>query len=119
MGVESDVGEVEGQRFEVRHVERDLCTAVAVEVSHLEPLHLDLTDVGLDAHPFLMTRWQGSPTNAAPDEHDDLGWFPAADLGGLRLARRHYQAWLPTLLAGRAPGGLTGRPAGAGGVVDE
>jgi 8-oxo-dGTP diphosphatase len=34
--------------------------------SHEEPVHLSA---------WLVGGWQGMPTNAAPDEHDELRWF--------------------------------------------
>ena len=43
-------------------------------------------DVTLGLHAFLVTRWDGEPANAAPDEHDDLQWFSPADLADLKLA---------------------------------
>jgi hypothetical protein len=35
---------------------------------------------------FLVTRWEGEPFNAAPEEHDDLRWFRPSDLPGLKMA---------------------------------
>jgi 8-oxo-dGTP pyrophosphatase MutT (NUDIX family) len=46
-------------------------------------------------HAFLVTRWDGEPVNAAPDEHDDLRWFHPSDLPDLNLA---HPANLPNLL---------------------
>ena len=43
-------------------------------------------DPTLDVHAFLVTRWDGEPVNAAPEEHDDLRWFGPTDLAGLKLA---------------------------------
>ena len=37
-------------------------------------------------HAFLVTRWEGEPVNAAPEEHDDVRWFPLNDLPGLEMA---------------------------------
>lgn len=36
-----------------------------------EPAHLSA---------WLVGEWEGTPTNAAPEEHVDIGWFPAEDL---------------------------------------
>jgi hypothetical protein len=38
--------------------------------------------------------WVGSPTNRAPDEHDDIAWVRISELGGLPLV---FDA-LPALL---------------------
>jgi hypothetical protein len=48
-------------------------------------------------HAFLVTRWDGEPVNAAPEEHDDLGWFRPGDLAGLTLAH-HDLTGLASLL---------------------
>ena len=44
------------------------------------------TDPALDVRAFLVTRWDGEPVNAAPDEHDDLRWFRPGELAGIKLA---------------------------------
>ena len=35
---------------------------------------------------FVVDAWRGTPTNLAPDEHDDLAWIDPGTLGSLRLA---------------------------------
>jgi 8-oxo-dGTP diphosphatase len=35
---------------------------------------------------FVVRSWEGEPTNTAPEEHQAIGWFAAADLAGLPLA---------------------------------
>ena len=77
---------------------RECREEIAVEVSQLQPVDVDLTDPALVPHAFLVTGWAGRPVNAAPDEHDALGWFTARDFPGLRLADPRYYDWLPTLL---------------------
>ena len=47
---------------------------------------MPVPNVTLDVHAFLVTRWEGEPSNAAPHEHDDLRWFRPSELGGLTLA---------------------------------
>lgn len=32
---------------------------------------------------WLVRDWTGSPTNVAPEEHDDIGWFELAELPSL------------------------------------
>lgn len=29
---------------------------------------------------WVISRWEGTPTNVAPEEHDGIGWFSLADL---------------------------------------
>ena len=50
---------------------------------------------------WLIEAWAGSPANAAPDEHDAIGWFQENQLGGLRLAHDSYLAMFTEALAGR------------------
>ncbi len=55
-------------------------------------------------HVFAVTGWRGTPHNAAVDEHDDLGWFDADEVGGLRLGDDGFRAWLQGVLRpGPAP----------------
>ncbi|MEP6648720.1 MAG: NUDIX domain-containing protein [Lapillicoccus sp.] len=42
----------------------------------------------------LVTAWRGEPVNAAPDEHDALGWFTAGELDGVSVADDRYQPLL-------------------------
>ena len=47
---------------------------------------MTVSDPTLDVHAFLVTRWEGEPVNAAPEEHDDLRWFRPSDLADLTMA---------------------------------
>lgn len=47
---------------------------------------MTVDDPTLDMHAFLVTRWEGEPVNAAPEEHDDLRWFQPSDLADLKMA---------------------------------
>ncbi|GAA1708537.1 hypothetical protein GCM10009745_65470 [Kribbella yunnanensis] len=47
---------------------------------------MTVSDPTLAVHAFLITRWNGEPVNAAPDEHDDLRWFRPSDLANLKMA---------------------------------
>ncbi|MFG1880529.1 hypothetical protein [Micromonospora sp. NPDC049102] len=48
---------------------------------------------------WLVEAWHGSPVNAAPDEHDAIGWFTEDELGGLCLAHDSYLALFTRALA--------------------
>ncbi len=39
---------------------------------------------------WMIDTWEGEIMNAAPDEHDAIGWFTADDVGSLRLAHSRY-----------------------------
>lgn len=40
----------------------------------------------LELHTFVVDAWRGTPTNLAPEEHDDLAWVDPGELNSLRLA---------------------------------
>jgi 8-oxo-dGTP diphosphatase len=95
-------GHVEVGESPEQAVRRECREEIAVDVSQLQPVDVALSNPTLVPHAFLVTAWVGQPVNAAPDEHDDLGWFSARDLPGLHLADPRYHDWLPTLLAAGA-----------------
>jgi 8-oxo-dGTP pyrophosphatase MutT (NUDIX family) len=43
-----------------------------------------------DLRIWLVTEWAGTPSNAAPDEHDDVAWFSVSEAVLLSLAHRGY-----------------------------
>jgi SAM-dependent methyltransferase len=47
---------------------------------------MTISDPTLALHAFLVTRWEGEPVNAAPEELDELRWFRPSDLADLKLA---------------------------------
>lgn len=96
-------GHIEVGESPEQAVRRECREEIAVDVSQLQQVHVDLTDPALLPHAFLVSGWVGRPVNAAPDEHDALGWFTARDFPTLRLADPYYYGWLPTLLTASAP----------------
>ncbi|HET6628051.1 MAG TPA: NUDIX domain-containing protein [Nocardioidaceae bacterium] len=78
---------------------RECREEIAVDVSDLRPVEVNIDDPNLRAHAFLVTRWTGEPMNAAPEEHDALNWFSSDQIVGLRLAHPSYASWLPRLIA--------------------
>ena len=67
-------------------VGRECLEELGVHVRDPQPIPMTVDDPTLEMHAFLVTRWQGEPVNAAPDEHDDLRWFRHTDLAGVTLA---------------------------------
>jgi len=49
---------------------------------------------------FVVRSWEGEPTNTAPEEHQAIGWFAAADLAGLPLADPRLGPLLEDMLRG-------------------
>lgn len=78
---------------------RECREEIAVDVSELRPMEVNIADPSLRAYAFLVTRWIGEPMNAAPEEHDALNWFSCDQIVGLRLAHPSYASWLPRLVA--------------------
>jgi 8-oxo-dGTP diphosphatase len=54
-----------------------IATGSAVRLCRLEAGRAD-DPIRLTA--WLVGRWQGTPANTAPEEHDDIGWFRAQQL---------------------------------------
>lgn len=79
-------GVVEPGESPVDAVVRECREEIGVEVLDPLPMAYAVSDPGLDVHAFVVTRWEGEPVNAAPEEHDDLRWFDLVELAGLRLA---------------------------------
>ncbi|WP_426562436.1 NUDIX domain-containing protein [Angustibacter sp. McL0619] len=67
-------------------VRRECLEELGIYVHDPLPIPMTVSDPTLDMHAFLVTRWEGNPVNAAPEEHDDLRWFRPSDLADLKLA---------------------------------
>ena len=79
-------GHVESGELPHQAVGRECLEELGVHVHDPVPIPMTVSDPALDMHAFLVTRWDGEPVNAAPEEHDDLRWYPPSDLAGLKLA---------------------------------
>jgi 8-oxo-dGTP diphosphatase len=79
-------GHVEAGELPDQAVSRECLEELGVQVHHPAPIAMTVSDPALDMHAFLVTRWDGEPVNAAPEEHDDLRWFRPSDLGDLKMA---------------------------------
>ncbi|MFF0343151.1 NUDIX hydrolase [Kribbella sp. NPDC004875] len=79
-------GHVEADELPEQAVRRECLEEIGVQVHDPVPIAMAVSDPNLDVHAFLVTRWDGEPVNAEPDEHDDLRWFRPGDLAELKLA---------------------------------
>ena len=79
-------GHVESGELPHQAVRRECLEELGVHVHDPQPIPMTVSDPTLDMHAFLVTRWEGEPVNAAPEEHDDLRWFRPRDLADLKMA---------------------------------
>lgn len=79
-------------------IRRECREELTIAIREPRPIEIPFSAEDANLHGFLVTRWDGTPMNAAPDEHDDLAWFTVADLPSLRLADSTYVTWLPRLI---------------------
>ena len=84
----------------VREVREEL--GVDVAIVDLAPLpHAELVDEDLHLSTWRVDSWTGDPVNAAPDEHDAIGWFTLRQALALPLAHQGYPALLRRFAAQR------------------
>ena len=85
------------------HVEPGELPAEALRRECREELDVDVVDKrrvarvredDLHLSVFRVSRWNGRPRNAAPDEHDELRWVAVGELDGLVLADHRYRQLL-------------------------
>jgi 8-oxo-dGTP pyrophosphatase MutT (NUDIX family) len=78
-------GVMEAGESERAALERELGEELGVEIvpdsaSPLCRVTAGSADDVVRLSAWLVRDWRGTPTNAAPDEHDDIAWFDLADL---------------------------------------
>ncbi|EAP97809.1 Bifunctional acetyltransferase [Janibacter sp. HTCC2649] len=88
-------GHIEPGESPAQAVVRECREELGVRILDPRPMPMAFSDPGIEMHAFVVDRWEGEPVNAAPDEHDQLRWFEAAELVHLTLAD---PASLPDLL---------------------
>ncbi|GAA1131518.1 hypothetical protein GCM10009630_31750 [Kribbella jejuensis] len=81
VGGHVDAGELPDQA-----VRRECLEELGVHIHDAVPFPMTISDPALHMYAFVVTRWDGEPVNAEPDEHDDLRWFHPTDLADLKLA---------------------------------
>ncbi|MEU8222663.1 NUDIX domain-containing protein [Kribbella sp. NPDC048915] len=78
-------GVMEPGESELEALVRELHEELGVQVapgsaSHLCRLTVRPADAPAVLSAWLVREWEGSPTNVAPEEHDDIGWFGVDEL---------------------------------------
>jgi 8-oxo-dGTP pyrophosphatase MutT (NUDIX family) len=78
-------GHIETAETELAALTREMHEELGVQIAARSAIHLCQLDVGSGGESvrliaWLVGEWQGTPTNVAPDEHDDIGWFRVEEL---------------------------------------
>jgi 8-oxo-dGTP diphosphatase len=76
---------IEAGESELGALGRELHEELGVRVSTGSVSHLGRVTPGPAEEPALLSawlvrEWRGTPTNVAPEEHDQIGWFELAEL---------------------------------------
>ncbi|MEV4533820.1 NUDIX domain-containing protein [Asanoa sp. NPDC049518] len=92
-------GHVEAGESQLAALAREMHEEVGVHIATESSSRLGVLHAGSDEDPVHLNVWHigdwvGSPTNRAPDEHDDMAWVALSDLGDRPLVH----AGLPALL---------------------
>jgi 8-oxo-dGTP diphosphatase len=62
-----------------------------------------IIDDEVDMRVWVVHDWSGEAVNAAPDEHDAVGWFEPSQLERLSLAHPEYRGLLRRVSSASAP----------------
>lgn len=100
-------GHIEPDEAPLAALRRECVEEVGIVVRGAEPVAMPSTDPDVEIHAFIVRDWLGTPTNLAPDEHDDLRWFRPDELRHLRLAE---PAIVPVVEAALRGPGTPSRP---------
>ncbi len=79
-------GHIEPGETPEQAVRRECHEEIGVVARALRPMAITLSAPGIEPHAFVITEWDGEPTNAAIEEHDELAWFTPAQLTALVMA---------------------------------
>lgn len=78
-------GHIEAGETELAALTREMHEELGVQVAAGSATHLCRFDAGRDGQTvhlsaWLVGDWRGTPTNVAPDEHDEIRWFRPEEL---------------------------------------
>jgi mutator protein MutT len=92
-------GHVEHGEQPIEALARELKEELAIVIQQPGPELVQVVDPEFTLRIWMVEDWVGSPLNASPVEHDDLGWFDVFEVAGLRLAHGGYLALIRDTLA--------------------
>jgi 8-oxo-dGTP pyrophosphatase MutT (NUDIX family) len=96
-------GHVEGGESPVKALARELEEELGILIQEPGPELVRVVEAGIVLGIWLVERWAGDPVNAAPAEHDDLGWFDVSQVADLPLAHPGYLSLIRDTLVRLAP----------------
>ncbi|PRY32320.1 mutator protein MutT [Pseudosporangium ferrugineum] len=78
-------GHMEPGETELDALARELDEEIGVQIEPGSAIHLCRLQKGLGEEAvhfsaWIVEQWEGTPTNAAPEEHDEIRWFRPDDL---------------------------------------
>lgn len=65
--------------------------------------HFRLSTNDFDMRAWVITDWTGDPTNASPDEHDEIAWFSEPQAKSLGLAHSSYLSLISEVFRRQEP----------------
>ena len=85
-------GHIETGETELAALTREMHEELGVQIAAVSAIRLCRLAAGRGAESvrlsaWLVGEWQGTPTNVAPEEHDEIQWFRPDELPGLAHGR--------------------------------
>ncbi|MDG4800277.1 NUDIX domain-containing protein [Micromonospora sp. WMMD980] len=111
-------GHVEPGESELRALAREMHEELGVRIvaesaSRLGDLRAGRGENAVRLCVWHVGDWVGSPTNRAPDEHDDMAWVGIHEIGGLPLVHGGLPALVRSLAGPGRPRRRGGEPTAA------
>ena len=86
-----------------RELGEELGVTVAASTIAATLPEVRIIDPEVDMRVWVVHDWSGEAVNAAPDEHDAVGWFEPSQLERLSLAHPEYRGLLRRVSSASAP----------------